>query len=101
MAARPGWYRVSPGAVLARQLPGQFAYRAHAGLNEAIQATGPDLKQFHNYWGLTKIARCGFPWKKATKRPLPSVYPNCKTAPGPRYDHRVRHTAGLSRTGVS
>jgi len=33
MAERPGWDRVSPGAVLAGQLPDQFAYRAHAGLS--------------------------------------------------------------------
>jgi len=42
MAARPGWYRVSPGAVLAGHLPDQFAYCAHAGLSGAILVTGTD-----------------------------------------------------------
>jgi uncharacterized protein YbjT (DUF2867 family) len=27
-----------------------------------------------------KIARCGFPWEKTTKRPVASVYTNCETA---------------------
>jgi hypothetical protein len=39
------------------------------------------LEQFRNYGGLIKIARCGFPWKKTTTRPLASVYTNCETAP--------------------
>jgi hypothetical protein len=33
-----------------------------------------------NYCGLIKIARCGFPWKKTTKRPIVPVYTNCETA---------------------
>ena len=38
------------------------------------------LEQFRNYCGLKKIARCGFPWEKTTKRPVASVYTNCETA---------------------
>jgi hypothetical protein len=38
------------------------------------------LKRFRNYYGLIKIARCGFPWKKTTKRAFASVYTNCETA---------------------
>ena len=34
------------------------------------------LKQFRNYCGLKKVARCGFPWEKTTKRPVASVYTN-------------------------
>ena len=37
-------------------------------------------EQFRNYCGLKKIARCGFPWEKTTKRPVASVYTNCETA---------------------
>jgi putative endonuclease len=32
----------------------------------------PMLRQFRNYCGLTKIERCGFPWKKTTGRPVAS-----------------------------
>jgi hypothetical protein len=45
MAERPGWNRVSPGAMLAGHLPDQFAYRAYAGLS--IQATSPDLVRLY------------------------------------------------------
>ena len=38
------------------------------------------LEQFRNYCGLIKVARCGFPWEKTTKRALASVYTNCETA---------------------
>ncbi len=38
------------------------------------------LVQFRNYCGLKKIARCGFPWAKTTKRPVASVHTNCETA---------------------
>jgi hypothetical protein len=38
------------------------------------------LMQFRNYCGLITIARCGFPWKKTTKRSTASVYTNCETA---------------------
>jgi hypothetical protein len=31
-----------------------------------------DLKQFRNYCGLIRIARCGFPWEKTTKMPTAS-----------------------------
>jgi drug/metabolite transporter (DMT)-like permease len=43
-------------------------------------ATWRRQEQFRNYCGLIKIARCGFPWKKTTKRPVTSVYTNCETA---------------------
>jgi hypothetical protein len=42
--------------------------------------TGRTLKQFRNYGGLVKFARCGFPWRKTTKRPTSSVYTHCETA---------------------
>ena len=38
------------------------------------------LEQYRNYCGLKKIARCGFPWEKTTKRPVASVYTYCETA---------------------
>ncbi len=38
------------------------------------------LEQFRNYYGLRRIARCGFPGKKTTKRPIVPVYTNCETA---------------------
>jgi copper resistance protein C len=38
------------------------------------------LEQFRNYCVLTKIARCGFPWEKTTKRSITSVYAHCQTA---------------------
>jgi hypothetical protein len=40
----------------------------------------PFLEQFRNYCGLIKIARCGFPWEKTTKRAATSVDTNCETA---------------------
>ena len=40
----------------------------------------PCLKHFRNYSGPIKIARCGFPWQKTTKRPVDSVCTNCETA---------------------
>jgi hypothetical protein len=39
-----------------------------------------DVKQFRDYCGLTKIARCGFSWRKTTKKSIASVYTNCETA---------------------
>jgi tetratricopeptide (TPR) repeat protein len=38
------------------------------------------LEQFHNYFGLKKIARRGFPWEKTTKAFSASVYTYCETA---------------------
>jgi hypothetical protein len=38
------------------------------------------LEPFRNYCELRKIARCGFPWEKTTKRPVASVHTNCETA---------------------
>jgi hypothetical protein len=43
------------------------------------RGTAP-LKQFRKYCGLEKIATCGFPWGKTTKRPVASVYTICETA---------------------
>jgi tetratricopeptide (TPR) repeat protein len=38
------------------------------------------LERFHNYFGLKKIARCGFHWEKTTKAFSASVYTYCETA---------------------
>jgi Tetratricopeptide repeat len=38
------------------------------------------LTRFHNYFGLKKTARCGFPWDKTTKAFSASVYTYCETA---------------------
>jgi hypothetical protein len=38
------------------------------------------LQHFRNYCGAIKVARCGFPWEKTTKRPVASVCTNCETA---------------------
>ena len=38
------------------------------------------FQHFRNYCGAIKVARCGFPWEKTTKRPVASVYTNCETA---------------------
>ncbi len=38
------------------------------------------LTRFHNYFGLKKIERCGFPWEKTTKAFSASVYTYCETA---------------------
>jgi membrane-associated protease RseP (regulator of RpoE activity) len=38
------------------------------------------LEQFRKYCGMVKIARCGFPWEKTTKRSMASVYTICETA---------------------
>jgi outer membrane protein insertion porin family len=40
------------------------------------------VEQFRNYCVQTKIVRCGFLWKKATKRPIPSVDSHCESAVG-------------------
>jgi hypothetical protein len=57
------------------------------GLHRLRKNSGPGrkdvpqgLERFRNYCGLIKIARCGFPWQKTTKRALASVYTNCETA---------------------
>jgi hypothetical protein len=38
------------------------------------------LTRFHNFFGLKKIARCGFSWEKTTKAFSASVYTYCETA---------------------
>jgi hypothetical protein len=38
------------------------------------------LERSRNYCGLINLARCGFPWKKTTKRPIAPVHTNCETA---------------------
>jgi outer membrane protein insertion porin family len=40
------------------------------------------VEQFRSDWVLTKVARCGFLWKKTPKRPHPAVYTHCETAAG-------------------
>src|SRR5271168_4236978 len=50
------------------------------------------FRQFRNYGGLTKIARCGFLWEKTTKRPIPSVYTNCETYLTVRFSIPLRKT---------
>jgi hypothetical protein len=62
------WNRIWPWRLL-------FGYR----FGGYFWLTG-DVKQFRNYCGLTKIARCGFSWRKTTKRSIASVYTNCETA---------------------
>jgi hypothetical protein len=37
-------------------------------------------RQFRNYGGLIKIARCGLPWEKTTKWPIASIDTNRETA---------------------
>jgi hypothetical protein len=50
-----------------------------------------------------KIARCGFPWEKATKRPVATTYTNCETALEARYIRKTisvlerNHPAGIFR----
>ena len=46
----------------------------------AVTTSRTVLRQFPNYCGQIKIARCGFPWKKTTKEPVASVYTNCEAA---------------------
>ncbi len=41
---------------------------------------GRTSRQLRNYCGLIKIARCGFLWKKTTKRPVSRAYTHCATA---------------------
>jgi hypothetical protein len=50
-------------------------------------------KQFRNYRGLIRIARCGFLWEKTTKRSIASLYTNCETA-------LVAQAFGEGRLGV-
>ncbi len=38
------------------------------------------IKRFHNYCGLKKIARGGFPWEKTAKTSLALIYTYCETA---------------------
>jgi hypothetical protein len=47
-----------------------------------------DVKQFRNYCGLTKIARCGFSWRKTTKMSIASRI-SCSAAPVERSDVRL------------
>jgi hypothetical protein len=39
-------------------------------LNQEDALSAPCLKHFRNYCGAIKLARCGFPWEKTTKRPI-------------------------------
>src|SRR5271157_4257536 len=58
---------------------------------------GLPLEQFRNYCGLKKIARCGFPWEKTTKRPGASVYTHRETAPCTRRKHHAYEEPAPSR----
>jgi hypothetical protein len=49
-------------------------------LNQEDALSAPRLKHFRNYSGPIRVARCGFPWEKTTKRPVASVCINCETA---------------------
>ena len=60
----------------------RYVFPVHAELLPKIAGLCTALRQFRNYCGLIKIARCGFPWKKTTKRPIASVYTYCETALG-------------------
>jgi hypothetical protein len=54
-------------------------FPAFAAYSQRVPRLLPRLREFRNYCGLIKIARCGFPWQKTTKRPVASVYTNCET----------------------
>jgi hypothetical protein len=41
------------------------------------------LKRFRDYCDLIKITRSGFPWEKATKRSVASIYTNCENRCNP------------------
>ena len=41
-------------------------------LNQEHALSAPCLKHFRNYSGPIRVARCGFPWEKTTKRPVAS-----------------------------
>jgi tetratricopeptide repeat protein len=47
---------------------------------EVATMRNPPQTRFHNYFGLKKIARCGFSWEKTTKAFSASVYTYCETA---------------------
>ena len=49
-------------------------------LNQENALSAPCLKHFRNYSGPIRVARCGFPWEKTTKRPVASVGTNCESA---------------------
>jgi hypothetical protein len=63
--------------------------------------SAPCLKHFRNYRAPIKVARCGFPWEKTTKRPVASVYTHCESAYGDSCCPQAAHAgAGMLRTGV-
>jgi hypothetical protein len=73
-----GYYEVRPVEWRTRCF-GQAENLEHA--NRGVLISQPyGLEQFRNYCGLIKIARCGFPWEKTTKRPIASAYTHCETA---------------------
>jgi hypothetical protein len=59
-----------------------------------------DVKQFRNYRGLTKIARCGFSWRKTTKRSIASPI-SCIAALVERSDVRLSSLEGRMQFGGS
>src|SRR5665213_19354 len=40
------------------------------GLDLDLTQRNLHLERFRNYCGLIKVAKCGFPWEKTTKRPF-------------------------------
>jgi Carboxypeptidase regulatory-like domain len=65
-----------------------------------VQSAFYGLREFRNYRGRIKIARCGFPWKKTARRPVASVYTNCETAlPAPRNGLQWRRLQLRARRG--
>ena len=49
-------------------------------LNQEDALSAPWLTAFSQLRGPIKVARCGFPWEKTTKRPNTSICANCETA---------------------
>ena len=70
-------------------------------LNQENALSAPCLKHFRNYRAPIKVARCGFPWEKTTKRPVASVYTHCESAYGDSCCPQAAHAgARMLPTGV-
>jgi len=61
---------------------GFLEFDIHSFYGDPLPQEKVRFKQFRNYCGLIRIARCGFHWKKTTKRPIASAsfYANCEIA---------------------
>jgi hypothetical protein len=57
-------------------------------LNQEHALSAPCLKHFRNYSGPIRVARCGFPWEKTTKRPVASRI-SCSAALAKNNDVRL------------